>query len=123
MDRKIVRAILWGMAKGRPVPKLRKKRLFLKEWRAFRDDITQERLADRAGISQGMISQLENGTSDYTGALLDKLAYALRCDPGDLIMRNPVDPESPWSIWETLKPEQRRQAIRLLKALIDEEAA
>ncbi len=38
-------------------------------------------------------------------------------------MRNPLDPEAPWSIWERLKPEQRKQAIRVLRALADESEA
>jgi transcriptional regulator with XRE-family HTH domain len=100
-----------------------KQRTFLPQWRKYRDNITQERLAERAEVSQGMISQLETGQSDYTGELLEKLSYALRCEPADLIMRNPLDTEAPWSIWERLKPEQRKQAIRLLKALAEDDAA
>ncbi|CAL8974541.1 helix-turn-helix domain-containing protein [Rhodoplanes serenus] len=105
---------------GNPTPKRRRRRLFLREWRKHRG-LTQERLADRAEITQGMISQLENGRSDYTGELLDRLAEALMCEPADLIMRNPLDAEAPWSIWDTLKPEQRKQAIKILKALADED--
>jgi transcriptional regulator with XRE-family HTH domain len=96
-----------------------KRRTFVTEWRRYRS-LTQERLAERAGVSQGMISQLETGQSDYTGELLEKLADALECKPADLIMRNPLDTEAPWLIWDQLKPEQRKQALRVLKALIDE---
>lgn len=101
--------------------KQRKRRTFLREWRKHRG-LTQERLAERAGVSQGMISQLETGESDYTGELLEKLADALQCEPADLIMRNPLDTEAPWSIWDRLRPDQRKQAIRVLKALVDEAA-
>jgi transcriptional regulator with XRE-family HTH domain len=107
---------------ARPRPKKPARRIFLREWRKHRG-LTQERLAERAEVTQGMISQLEGGTSDFTGELLGRLADALSCDRADLIMRNPLDPEAPWSIWDTLKPQQRRQALRLLKALADEEAA
>jgi transcriptional regulator with XRE-family HTH domain len=118
-----------AMAKKKPaepkVPRFKKpkRRTFLPEWRKYRDNITQERLAERAGVSQGMISQLETGASDYSGELLEKLAYALNCEPADLIMRNPLDTAAPWSIWEQLKPEQRSIAIRFLKALREDEAA
>jgi len=105
------------------VPKRAKGLPLLKRWRKYRDNLTQERLAERTGLSQGMISQLENGQSDYTGGMLELLADALRCDPPDLVMRDPLDPEGIWSIWDRLKPAQRRQAVRLLKALADEEAA
>jgi transcriptional regulator with XRE-family HTH domain len=100
-----------------------KRRLFLAQWRKYRDEMTQERLAERAGVSQGMISQLENGTSDYTGELLEKLAFGLNCQPADLIMRNPTDPKAPWTIWDRIKPELRAQALRVLETFADEEAA
>jgi transcriptional regulator with XRE-family HTH domain len=103
--------------------KPQRRKLFLREWRKYRDNLTQERLADRAGVSQGMISQLENGQSDYTGDLLEKLAYALRCEPADLIMRNPADPEAPWSIWERLKPEHRAIVSRFVASLVEGDEA
>lgn len=114
--------------KKKPEPKVRtrfkqpKQRLFLKEWRKHRDGMTQARLAERANVTQGMISQLENGKSDYTGELLEKLADALNCKPTDLMTRNPLDPESPWTIWERLKPDQRKVALRMLRAIEDEAA-
>ena len=106
-----------------PIQKRPKGLPLLKNWRKYRDDITQERLAERAGISQGMISQLETGDSDYTGALLEALAFGLDCEPADLIMRNPLDPEAPWSIWDAIQPEDRPQAILVLKTFVKEKAA
>ena len=108
-----------------PAPKRKKGLPLLKKWRKYRSNMTQERLAERTGLSQGMISQLENGKSDYTGGMLEILADALQCDPPDLIMRNPLEPDAIWSIWDALKdlkPAQQRQGVRLLKALRDEEA-
>lgn len=90
--------------------------LKLRQWRKYRG-LNQEQLAERAGISQGMVSQLENNKTDYTGQLLNVLAYALQCEPGDLVMRDPTDPEAPWSIWDTLKPGEKRQAVEILQAL------
>lgn len=90
--------------------------LFLKQWRKHRG-LTQEQLAERVGITQGMISHLENDKSDYSGQLLAELAYALQCEPGDLVMRDPTDPEAPWSIWDTLKPATKKQAVEILHAL------
>ncbi len=94
----------------------RRRRLFLKEWRKYRV-LTQEQLAERSGLTQGLISQLENNTSDYSGETLAALAFALNCEEADLIMRNPEDPEAPWSIWETLKPVEKRQAVEILRGL------
>ena len=93
-----------------------RRKLFLREWRNHRV-LTQEQLAERAGISQGMISQLEKGTTDFSGETLAALADALQCEPADLIMRNPGDPEAPWTIWDTLEKPQKRQAIEIMKAL------
>lgn len=98
-------------------PRTEKRRLFLREWRNHRN-LTQEKLADRAGLTQGMISQLENGQSDYTGELLRRLAGVLLCDPADLITRDPSKPEPMWSIWDQAKPAQRRQIEEVAKALL-----
>jgi transcriptional regulator with XRE-family HTH domain len=95
-------------------PKRQRGRLFLREWREFRQ-LSQDALASRIGKTQGLISQLENAKVNYTGALLEALADALRCEPADLIMRNPQDPEAPWSIWDRLRAVERKEVIDFLK--------
>jgi len=60
----------------------------VREWRKFRS-LTQEQLAERIGKTHGAISQLENGKIDYTQGMLEALSDALRCDPGDLLSRDP----------------------------------
>jgi transcriptional regulator with XRE-family HTH domain len=101
-------------------PKRAKGLPLLKHWRLYRENMTQSRLAERAGVTQRMISQLENGSSDYTGEVLESLADALRCEPADILARNPFDPDSPWwAVWKKLKPEQKTRAIRLVKALLE----
>jgi transcriptional regulator with XRE-family HTH domain len=92
---------------------------YLRQWRKYRE-LTQEELAAQAGISQGMVSLLETGKSDYTGELLETIAKTLGCTPADLLTRDPLDMEAPWSIWDSMPPEQRRQAIRILRALAEE---
>ena len=98
---------------------------FIREWREFRG-LSQERLAERVDLSVSSISQLENGKQGYRQATLEALANAMQCRPGDLLMRNPLTEDAPWSIWDTLKPAQKRQAIALIEALqktANEEAA
>lgn len=104
------------MRRVRTQPKRIRRRLFLAEWRKYRN-LTQEQLAERTGITQGMVSQLETGRSDFSGSVLEMLAEALMCEPADLLMRNPLDDDAPWSIWETLKPPEKRQAVEIIKAL------
>lgn len=97
-----------------------RQRILLKEWRKYRN-LTQERLAERAGVTQGLISQLENNHTDWTGDVLARLAEALGCEPADLLVRNPLDPDGIWSIHDQLlqaSPLEREQVRRVTDALL-----
>jgi len=75
-------------------------------------------------ISKATLSRIETGKQPYTQDTLEALAWALNCEPADLIMRDPTS--EAWSIWDDLKkmpPEQRKRAIKILRALADDEAA
>lgn len=65
--------------------------IYLREWREFRE-LTQQQLADRLETTAATISRIENKKRDYTGAFLQAAAYALNCNPGDLISRPPSEP-------------------------------
>lgn len=95
-----------------------KPRYFFKEWRKHRR-LTQAELAEVVGVSEATISQLENGKQGFTDSTLEALANALACKPGDLLMRNPLDEDAPWSIWDTLDKNQRKQAITIMHAVFD----
>jgi transcriptional regulator with XRE-family HTH domain len=95
---------------------------FIRQWRKHRT-LTLEKLAARVDMSVGNLSMIERGEYGYSQDTLEALADALQCEPADLLMRNPLDLEAPWSIWESLKPNQRKQAIRLLRALREDEVA
>src|ERR1700738_4009489 len=90
-----------SMTKVKSFPKQRgKPRHFIKAWRIHRG-LTQERLGDRVGVTHGALSQLERGLVNYTQPMLEALADALQCEPGDLITR---DPNSEiWSIWDQVR--------------------
>lgn len=105
------------MPRVRPLPKRRLPRHYIKQWRAFRG-LTQEQLAERVGVTHGTISQLERGLIAYTQPMLESLAFALQCEPADLIMRNPEgDAWSPWRIFDGVRDlpenEQRRIAAMI----------
>lgn len=91
-------------------------RHFIKEWREFRQ-LSQEQLAARIDVSRGAISQLETGLTGYSQGMLEALADALACEPADLIMRNPMQDQMIWSLWEKLSEGERAQAIAVIKAL------
>lgn len=95
---------------------------FIRQWRKYRK-LTIEKLADRIGMSIGNLSNIETGKTGYGQETLEALAAALQCAPADLLMRNPMDPEAIWSLWESAKPAQRKQIIGIIKGLLDSEAA
>ena len=94
--------------------KKRKQRQFIREWRKYRG-LTQERLADRMGITRGYVSQVEKGVRRYDQHFLEAAAEALSCEPADLIMRDPTQPAAIWSIWDQIPPTRREQAARVLE--------
>jgi DNA-binding XRE family transcriptional regulator len=93
-----------------------KNRWYLKEWRKHRG-YTQERLADMIGSSKGYISDLERGERRYNQELLEGLAEALMCEPADLLMRDPSQPDGIWSIWDQLKPVEQAQVVEIAKTI------
>lgn len=94
---------------------------FIRQWRKHRG-LTLERLADRLDITAGALSNIERGASGYTQPMLEALAYALMCEPADLIMRDPTAPDPIWSIWDTIPPSERAQALRVLETFIPPDA-
>ncbi|MHC4091580.1 MAG: helix-turn-helix domain-containing protein [Planctomycetota bacterium] len=58
----------------------------LREMRKRRN-LTQVQLAVRTGIDQATISRIESGTSAIALDVLERLCAALKCSPGDLLVR------------------------------------
>jgi transcriptional regulator with XRE-family HTH domain len=98
------------------IKKKQRQRIFLKEWRKHRG-ITQEGLADRIGIDRTIVSKIENGKLDYHQSFLEAAAYALMCEPADLLVRDPTAPDAIWTIWERIPPAERPKAQAVLQAL------
>jgi transcriptional regulator with XRE-family HTH domain len=89
---------------------------YIRAWREFRQ-MSQEELAEKVGSSHSTLSRVERGIQPYNQLLLEDLATELRCTVADLLIRNPMDPEGIWSIWDALSPPQRRQAIAVISAI------
>lgn len=120
MERKISAGQYHSMVKVTPRFKEPKPRYFFKEWRKYRG-MTQEELADKIGVSPPSISQLERGIQGFTDSTLKTLADALECKPGDLLMRNPLDTDAPWSIWDNVKnsePEKRAAIVAVVETML-----
>lgn len=86
---------------------------FLRAWREHRG-FDQEKAAERLGISRTQLSKIENIRSPYSQGLLEAAAEAYSCTVADLIMRNPLDKDAPYSLDDSLKkaPAPIRAQIR-----------
>jgi transcriptional regulator with XRE-family HTH domain len=93
------------------------KRLFLREWREHRG-LTQDQLAERMEMSRPQISKIERGISQYSQGFLEAAAYALACDPADLLIRDPTSPGAIWSIWDQIPEQDKPRALQVLQAFI-----
>lgn len=99
-----------------------RRRTYIREWRNFRDGMSQERLVSRleemgVEMSVATLSRIETGNVPYTQDTLEAIADALRTDPASLLWRNPEDDEAIWSIWDQAKPGERKQITKVLKAI------
>lgn len=57
---------------------------YLRAWRTVRN-YSQQKLADEAGVTRGLISQLETGCTNYTQETWPSIAKCLCVSPGALI--------------------------------------
>lgn len=108
--------------KARPHPKPARRPTFIRAWRKHRG-LTLGQLADRlkveleVDISEGQLSRIERGETPYSQDILEAVAQVLRCEPADLIMRDPTQPDAIWSLIDTLQPVERAQALAVIEAL------
>lgn len=93
-----------------------KRRHFISQWRRHRG-LSQVKLAEQIGITQGQLSKVESHKKPYDEDLLGLIAEALRCEVVDLLIRDPSQPESIWSIWESLQPVERKQVVEVAKVI------
>lgn len=92
---------------------------YIREWRKFRG-LTQERLAERTPFTTGAISQVETGRTQYTQPMLEALASALSCEPGELLSVDPSKEGEVVDLMRMINDKNRDQAIRVLRALVAE---
>lgn len=93
---------------------------FLRDWRLHRK-MTLEALADAVGTTAGVISHIESGERGLSAKWLRRLAPVLGTTPGRLLDFHPDDIEAEVTdIFAHMNPDQRRQAIRIVKAIAEE---
>lgn len=106
-----------GRRHGLVMGKKRKFRpTYIRAWRKHRD-LTLERLASRIDMTTSNLSKTERGEQAYTQPVLEALADALTCSPGDLIMRPPGTRNELQVLVESLSGEAQEQAIAVITAL------
>lgn len=105
------------------------RRTFMKEWRKYRG-YTQEQAAEMIGMDRSNLSRIERAEVPYSQALLEVAAVAYRCEPVDLLIRNPLIKDAPWSVYDTLRkadpetqnavanatPQELKSALDLIRA-------
>lgn len=93
---------------------------FLREWREARGK-TLEEVAPKMGITHGQLSKIERGKHPYSQNILEVAAEEYDCTVQDLLTRRPDEAENIFARWPILTEQQKRQAIRLLNAVISED--
>lgn len=94
------------------------KKTYLREWRKMKPGRTLESVAEHLHISRPQLGRIEKGQQPYNQELLETLAELYGCDVPDLLMRDPTEPDSIWSIWDHAKPGERRQIVEVARALV-----
>lgn len=108
--------------KASPHPKPARRPTFIRAWRKHRN-LTLAQLTDRLSvelemeISESQLSRIERGETPYGQDILEALSEVLRCEPADLIMRDPKLSDGIWSLIDSLRPIEREQAIEVIKVL------
>lgn len=97
---------------------------YIRSWRKYRK-LTQEQLADLAGLSTPSISQLETGAQGFNHGTLAALATALQCTPADLLAYDPRREDNFWPLFQAanrLEGQPRRQLLRIIASALDLDA-
>jgi transcriptional regulator with XRE-family HTH domain len=100
------------------MPIRERQKWYLREWRKHRG-LSQERLAERFGTTKSRISELETGKERYNQDVLEMLADALDCEPGDLLMRNPLEPDPTGGLFDALRRVPEKDMPRVTRAVLD----
>ena len=83
--------------------------------------LTQEQLAEMAGVTQATISRLESGKDSITLRQIKNIAEALNVEPSDVIAPNrPVLMESLVERFRQLEPEKQKALMTLIDAVEEE---
>lgn len=102
-------------------------RCYIREWRQ-KNNLSQDRLVERlrerlGTFSKSSLSRIENSLQPYSQPILEAVAWALNCEPGDLLKPVPKPETELQSFVRRLNEREQDKALRLLRAALTEEAA
>lgn len=105
----------WRKASGLSLQGVRDKAEALYEGRVVAEG--EEVDLKKIGLSHSTLSRIESFQVPYNQRLLEVLAEVYGTDVPSLIMRNPEEPESIWSIMDQIPVAQRPLALKMLSGL------
>lgn len=106
-------AARWGMPrKPKPSPSN-----FIALWRVAAG-LTQEELAELAGMTAAGISRIENDKAGYTKSSLENIALALQVEPWQLLGQRPGTATSLVQKLQNAQPEQIRQIEAVAETML-----
>ena len=93
---------------------------YIKAWREFRN-LSQERVAERIGISRENYGRIEAGKIPYNQDFLEVCADALNCSVSDLLEKHPgvetaIDQVK--ALLQAQSPGRQNQILEMAKTLI-----
>lgn len=103
-------------------PTRQRRRTYFKEWREFSTEMSQSEVALKLGRNHSSLQRLESGKSPYNQDWLEELANLYRCDPHDLISRDPRGSKAVrsdvMSAYLSAPADVQRQVIAATRAII-----
>jgi len=91
---------------------------FLGDWLEYRG-LKQAAVADTAGVSKAMMSDLVNGKRAMTAAYMQRFAKILDCRPGDIIDFHPHDvPPELRKVLKYASPAERDKVAAVAEAML-----
>lgn len=93
---------------------------YIKAWREFRH-LSQERVAERVGISRENYGRIESGKIPYNQDMLEACADALNCTVSDLLEKHPgveTAIDQMRALLEAQPVERQVQILEMAKTLV-----
>ena len=96
------------------------KKTYLRQWRQHCGK-TLVQVGEYLHMTHSQLSRIERGVSPYNQDLLERLADLYMCEPVDLIIRDPSEPDNIWSLWEHASKGDRQKIYSIASTIVDKD--